>query len=81
MMSKEMYKQRLETLRTQIKLEKSLKKTDAAHFAKQIKSTTLQASKDNYKKSDMARTAAHDHRIEMLEAEVERTREMMKRVK
>lgn len=36
-MSKEMYKQRLETLRTQIKLEKSLKKADAAHFAKLIK--------------------------------------------
>lgn len=80
-MSKEMYKQRLETLRTQIKLEKSLKKADAAHFAKQIKSTTLQASKESYRKSAMARAAAHDRRIEMLEAEVERTREMMKRAK
>lgn len=80
-MSKEMYKQRLETLRTQIKLEKSLKKADAAHFAKLIKSTTLQASKESYRKSAMARAAAHDRRIEMLEAEVEHTREMMKRAK
>ena len=76
-----MYKQRLETLRTQIKLEKALKKADAAHFAKQIRSTTLQASKESYRKRTMARAAAHDRRIEMLEAEVERTREMMKREK
>ena len=78
-MSKEMYKQRLETLRTQIKLEKSLKKADAAHFAKQIKSTTLQASKESYRKSAMARAAAHDRRVEVREGEVERTWEMMRR--
>lgn len=76
-----MYKQRLETLHTQIKLEKSLKKADATHFAKQIKSTTLQTSKESYRKSAMARAAAHDRRIEMLESEVECTREMMKRAK
>lgn len=80
-MSKEMYKQRLATLRTQIELEKSLKKKDNEYFAKIIKSTTLPASKESYKKSKIARAAAHDRRIESLKKEMERTREMMKRVK
>ena len=80
-MSKEMYKQRLVTLRTQIELERSLKKADNERFAKQIKATTLQAAKDSYRKMKIARSAAHDRRIESLKKEMERTREMMKRAK
>ncbi|MBE6291615.1 MAG: hypothetical protein E7091_04250 [Bacteroidales bacterium] len=80
-MSKEMYKQRLVTLRTQIELERSLKKADNERFAKQIKATTLQAAKDSYRKMKIARAAAHDRRIESLKKEMERTREMMKRAK
>ena len=80
-MNKDAYKQRLERLRTQLALERSLKKSDNEHFAKQIKSTTLSAAKEHYKKIKLARAEAHDSRIEMLEAEVERTREMMKREK
>lgn len=80
-MSKEMYKQRLVTLRTQIELERSLKKADNERFAKQIKATTLQAAKDSYRKMKIARAVAHDRRIESLKKEMERTREMMKRAK
>lgn len=80
-MSKEMYKQRLVTLRTQIELERSLKKADNERFAKQIKATTLQAAKDSYRKMKIARAAAHDRRIESLKKEMERTREIMKRAK
>lgn len=80
-MNKDAYKQRLERLRTQLALERSLKKSDNEHFAKQIKSTTLSAAKEHYKKIKLARAEAHDSRIEMLEAKVERTREMMKREK
>ena len=80
-MSKEMYKQRLASLRTQIELEKSLKKKDNEYFSKIIKSTTLPASKESYKKSKIARAAAHDRRIEQLKREIERTKEIMKRTK
>ena len=61
-----MYKQRLEKLRIQLALERSLKKNDNDHFAKQIKSTTLPAAKANYRKQKMIRAAAHDSRIEAI---------------
>lgn len=80
-MSKEMYKQRLVTLRTQIELERSLKKADNERFAKQIKTTTLPAAKDSYRKMKIARAEAHDRRIEQLKKEMERTRELLKTAK
>ena len=80
-MSKEMYKQRLDKLRTQLALERSLKKSDNEHFAKQIKSTTLSAAKDHYKKLKSSCAEAHDRRIEQLMREIERTKEIMKKMK
>ena len=77
-MNKDAYKQRLGKLRIQLALEKSLKKSDNEHFAKQIKSTTLSAAKEHYKKMKLARAAAHDSRIEAIMKEIERTREFLK---
>ena len=73
-MSKEAYKQRLEKLRIQLALERSLKKNDNDHFAKQIKSTTLPIAKANYRKQKMTRAAAHDSRIEAIMKEIENLR-------
>lgn len=80
-MNKDAYKLRLERLRTQLALERSLKKIDNEHFAKQIKSTTLSAAKEHYKKLKLARAEAHDRRIEQLKREIERTKEIIKSLK
>ena len=74
MRNKDAYKQRLEKLRIQLALERSLKKNDNEHLAKQIKSTTLPAAKANYRKQKMTRAAAHDSRIEAIMKEIENLR-------
>lgn len=58
-------------------LERSLKKNDNEHFAKQIKSTTLPAAKENYSKAKLTRAAAHDSRIEALSKEIRRRKKMI----
>ena len=73
-MSNKIYKQRLERLRTQLTLERSLKKIDNEHFAKQIRSTTLSAAKEHYRKQKMTRATAHDSRIEAIKKEIENLR-------
>ena len=80
-MSKEMYKQRLVTLRTQMEMEKVQKKKDNEQYARLIKGITAPASKESYKKMKVARAEAHDRRIEQLKREIERTKEIMKRAK
>ena len=80
-MSKEAYKQRLVTLRTQMEMEKVQKKKDNEQYARLIKGITAPASKESYKKMKVARAEAHDRRIEQLKKEIERTKEIMKKMK
>lgn len=80
-MSKEAYKQRLVNLRTQMEMEKTLKKKDNEQYARLIKGITAPASKESYKKMKVARAEAHDRRIEQLKREIERTKEIIKKMK
>lgn len=80
-MSKEAYKQRLVNLRTQMEMEKTLKKKDNEQYARLIKGITAPTSKESYRKMKVARAEAHDRRIEQLKREIERTKEIMKRMK
>ena len=80
-MSKEAYKQRLVTLRTQMEMEKVQKKKDNEQYARLIKGITAPASKESYKKMKVARAEAHDRRIEQLKREIERTKEIIKKMK
>ena len=80
-MSKEAYKQRLVTLRTQMEMEKVQKKKDNEQYARLIKGITAPASKESYRKMKVARAEAHDRRIEQLKREIERTKEIMKKMK
>lgn len=81
MMSKEAYKQRLVNLRTQMEMEKVQKKKDNEQYARLIKGITAPASKESYKKMKVARAEAHDRRIEQLKREIERTKEIIKKMK
>ena len=80
-MSKEAYKQRLVNLRTQMEMEKVQKKKDNEQYARLIKGITAPASKESYKKMKVARAEAHDRRIEQLKREIERTKEIIKKMK
>lgn len=80
-MSKEAYKQRLVNLRTQMEMEKVQKKKDNEQYARLIKGITAPASKESYRKMKIARAEAHDRRIEQLKREIERTKEIMKKMK
>lgn len=80
-MSTDAYKQRLVTLRTQMEMEKVQKKKDNEQYARLIKGITAPASKESYKKMKVARAEAHDRRIEQLKREIERTKEIIKKMK
>lgn len=80
-MSKEAYKQRLVTLRTQMEMERVQKKKDNEQYARLIKGITAPASKESYKKMKATRAEAHDRRIEQLKREIERTKEIIKKLK
>ena len=80
-MSKEAYKQRLVNLRTQMEMEKVQKKKDNEQYARLIKGITAPASKESYKKMKVARAETHDRRIEQLKREIERTKEIIKKMK
>ena len=80
-MSTDAYKQRLVNLRTQMEMEKVQKKKDNEQYARLIKGITAPASKESYKKMKVARAEAHDRRIEQLKREIERTKEIIKKMK
>lgn len=80
-MSKEYYKKRLVSLRTELEKEKEAKKRDNANYANYIKSASSPSTKASYRKSKIDRAAMHDRRIESLKRDIESTKAALKREK
>ena len=78
-MSVEYYRKRLIDLRADVAKEREAKKRDNEHYADLVKRASSPSSKASYRKQKIDRAASHDHRIESLKREIERTNETLKR--
>lgn len=80
-MSKEYYKKKLIDLRRYISDEREAKKRDNDSYARLIKNASSSYSKASYRKNKIDKAAYHDRRIEGWKAEIERTKDALKRWK